>query len=239
MAIVSGGVDSTTLLWFLSSSGHKISEILTFNYGQRHLKEIENAIKIAKLFEEHIKYKVEHQIVDISNIGNLISTGALTGDETIPHDTYDSENQRVTIVPNRNAILLNIAAGRAVAIKSNYIAYAAHNSDYSVYPDCRPEFIEQMDKAIHLGNLWTPVNILAPFVDMTKIDVVKVGLKLGVPYKETWSCYEGDNRPCLQCGTCVERTEAFQENGIPDPALSSEEWVKAIQYLKTYSKNEA
>ncbi|OLS28831.1 MAG: 7-cyano-7-deazaguanine synthase [Candidatus Heimdallarchaeota archaeon LC_2] len=230
IAILSGGLDSTTMLWNLQNTGYLIKEIITFNYGQRHDKEIENAKLIVKEFNNSF-YEVNHQIIDMTNIGKLIAKGSLTGGEDVPHETYDSESQRITIVPNRNMIFLSIAAGRAISIGSKYIGYAAHSSDYSVYPDCRPEFIELMNKALYQGNLWNPVELIAPFQFISKIDVVEIGLKLNVPFYLTWSCYEGENEPCLQCGTCLERTEAFINNKIKDPAISEEKWELAVNYF--------
>ena len=233
VAILSGGLDSSTMLWHLQSIGYHIKEILTFNYGQRHTKEVENAEKIGEIFSSRF-YKIDHQIVDITNIGKLIAKGSLTGIDSVPHETYDAESQRITIVPNRNMIFLSIAAGRAISIGANSIGYAAHSSDYSVYPDCRPEFIELMNKTLLEGNLWNPVLLVAPFQHQTKAEVVKRGLKLNVPFEFTWSCYEGQEEPCLECGTCQERTEAFMKNDNRDPALNDEKWKKAIELVKKH-----
>ncbi len=236
VAIISGGLDSTVMLWFLHLQGYHISEALTFNYGQRHKKEIFYSKKIISSFMKEFD-SLRHNIIDLSSIGKEISMGSITGNEKVPQDMYDNENQRITIVPNRNMIFLSIAAGRAITIGANLIGYAAHASDYSVYPDCRPEFIEQLDKAIYLGNLWNPVNIIAPFKNMTKTEIVKLGLELNVPLELTWSCYEGKKNPCLKCGTCLERTEAFLLNQVEDPAVK--DWDKAInQYNQIKSKQE-
>lgn len=233
VAILSGGLDSSAMLWYLQNSGFVIKEIITFNYGQRHSKEVQNAKLVV---EEFIKsyYNVNHQIVDMTNIGKLISKGSLTGGEDVPHETYDAESQRITIVPNRNMIFLSIAAGRAISIDAKAIGYAAHSSDYSVYPDCRPEFIELMNKTLYQGNLWDPVELIAPFQHLSKIDVVKIGLDLNVPFHLTWSCYEGKNDPCLECGTCLERTEAFFKNNVQDPAINDEKWADALGYFEKH-----
>jgi 7-cyano-7-deazaguanine synthase len=234
VAIVSGGLDSSTMLWHLASQDYNVLEVLTFNYGQRHSKETTFAKQIVTRFQEKFG-PVHHQIVDITSIGNLIAKGSLTGKEDVPHDMYTSETQRSTIVPNRNMIFLSIAAGRALTIGANYIGYAAHASDYSVYPDCRPEFIEQMDKVIQLGNLWDSIHLVAPFQHKTKANIVQIGHDLHVPYEMTWSCYEGLDRPCLECGTCVERAEAFSQNNLIDPTLTKDEWRQALQHLNSYS----
>ncbi|RUM33397.1 MAG: 7-cyano-7-deazaguanine synthase QueC [Archaeoglobus sp.] len=232
--ILSGGVDSATLLWYLCSKGERV-HTLTFNYGQRHSIEIEHAKIIVKEAKKR-GFDVTHEIADISPISHLISSGALTGKEEVPHGFYTDERQKVTIVPNRNMIMLSIAAGYAVKLGETEVYYAAHRSDYAVYPDCRKEFVKALDAAIYLATLFTPVEVKAPFVDMTKAEVVSLGLKLKVPYELTWSCYEGGDRPCLKCGTCLERTEAFLMNGVKDPLLSDDEWENAVSEYKKYSE---
>lgn len=229
--IFSGGVDSSTLLYYLLSQGYEISA-LTFLYGQRHSKEVE----FAKMLAERVKKiaKLEHRIVDITSIHELISFGAITGKDVVPEGFYTEKRQRSTIVPNRNMILLSIATGYAVKIGAKEVYYAAHRSDYSIYPDCRKEFVKALDTAIFLGNLWTPVELKAPFIDMNKAEIVSMGLKLKVPYELTWSCYLGEERPCLSCGTCTERTEAFLLNGVKDPLLSEEEWKKAVWFYRSF-----
>ncbi len=223
--ILSGGIDSSTLLFYLLEN-YEV-HALTFYYGQRHAKEIEYAKKIADYAKKMGDF--EHKIVDISSIHDLIAAGALTGSDNVPKTFYTEETQKATIVPNRNMILLSIAVGYAVKIGAREVFYAAHKSDYSIYPDCRKEFVKALDAAIYLANIWTPVEIKAPFIDMTKADIVSLGLKLGVSYQLTWSCYEGKERPCLSCGTCLERTEAFLLNNVKDPLLSDEEWRRAVE----------
>lgn len=237
LAVVSGGLDSATMIWHLKTAGCTICEAITFDYGQRHRNETKHASMIVRRFSECFGVSTPHTISDISNVGSLIAKGALTGELDVPHEMYDSESQRVTIVPNRNMIFLSIAAGRAITIGAQHVAYAAHASDHAVYPDCRPEFIEQLDKALHLGNLYDPVGILAPFQRMTKAEIVKLGLTLGVAFEDTWSCYEGGERPCLQCGTCLERTEAFLENNTEDPSLTEREWNEAVRLYHQISRS--
>lgn len=232
VAIISGGIDSSTMLYDLFTQGYDIKETITFNYGQRHVKELQAAERLVQEFNARWGVSVEHRVVDIGSIGELIATGALTGDAEVPKHEYDADTQKVTVVPNRNGIFLNIAAGRAVTIKAEFIAYAAHNSDYNVYPDCRPEYIEAMDNAIALGNLWDTVHIIAPYSQISKSQIVKRGIELEVPYEHTWSCYEGNERPCLACGTCIERTKAFYDNGTKDPALTDEEWAVAVDNMQ-------
>ncbi len=235
--ILSGGIDSSTLLYYLLDEGYDV-HALTFYYGQKHSKEIEHSKLIAE--EAKSRGNVEHRVADISSIHDLISSGALTGKESVPKAFYSEEVQKRTIVPNRNMIMLSIAAGYAVKIGAKEVYYAAHKSDYSIYPDCRKEFVKAFDAAVYLANLWTPVEIKAPFVEMTKDEIVKLGLRLEVPYELTWSCYEGNERPCLSCGTCLERTEAFLINNARDPMLSDEEWERAIEiYRKMKEEHES
>jgi len=225
--IFSGGVDSSTLLYYLLKKGYSV-HALTFVYGQRHSREVEFAKKIAMKASE--AGSVEHRIVDITSIHELIAKGAITGKEEVPEGYYTEESQRITVVPNRNMIFLSIAVGYAVKIGAKEVHYAAHRSDH-MYPDCRKEFVKAMDSAIYLANIYEPVDLKAPFIDMTKAEIVALGLKLGVPYELTWSCYLGRERPCLKCGTCVERTEAFLLNNSRDPLLTEEEWRKAVEIL--------
>jgi 7-cyano-7-deazaguanine synthase len=237
IAIVSGGLDSATMLWHLQSREYNVVEVLSFDYNQRHKIELEYVKKLVEKFNTDFNLQVPHHVVDVSSIGKLLNKGALTGGEEVPNKQYDVESQKITIVPNRNGIFLNIAAGRAVTLGVPFIAYAAHSSDSTIYPDCRPEYIEAMDAAIELGNAWQPVNIVAPFMNLTKTDVVKSAIKLKVPIELTWSCYDDGDRPCLKCGTCIERTGAFLNADSKDIALSPEEWEKAIGFYRLKTAN--
>eukprot|EP00002_Diphylleia_rotans_P017879 TRINITY_DN3469_c0_g1_i3.p1 TRINITY_DN3469_c0_g1~~TRINITY_DN3469_c0_g1_i3.p1 ORF type:complete len:288 (+),score=55.96 TRINITY_DN3469_c0_g1_i3:68-931(+) len=236
VAVVSGGADSTVMLWHLQKNGYDVVEAMTFNYGQRHQKEIENAKLVVKEFNNNFGKNIGHNLVDVTNIGRLISSGALTGDAELPKSVYTVETQKVTVVPNRNMIFLSIAAGRAVTLEARYVAYAAHASDFAVYPDCRPDFISKLSSALESGNSWTPVSVVAPFQHKTKTEIVAEGIRLGAPLQLTWSCYDGKERPCLKCGTCLERTQAFHHSGAKDPVLTGEEWVVALEELEKRRK---
>lgn len=224
VSLLSGGLDSTVLAYYLNKKGFEINA-LSFNYGQRHSKELE----LAKFTAQRLN--LNHKIVDITSIMDLISNSALTGDIELPTGHYTSENQKLTVVPNRNAILLAIATGYAINIGATKLFYGAHFNDYTIYPDCRADFVKAFDKAMKEANGTNEFDVIAPFVQLQKSDLVKMGFKLGVPFSQTWSCYKGDERPCLKCGTCVERTEAFWKNSRADPLLTYEEWLKALNIL--------
>ena len=228
---VSGGMDSVVLLHYIKKVLNKDPYVLSFYYKQKHG---ERELECAKYQTKQLD--IDHKIVDISSINEFIAKGALSGNEAVPHEHYTSENQKVTIVPNRNMILLSIATGYAVKIGADVVYYAAHSNDKTTYTDCRKEFVKALDSAIYLGNLWTPVELEAPFVDKSKADIVKIGLDLKVDFQQTYSCYEGKERPCLECGTCVERIEAFHKNSVKDPQLTDEEWDKGLTNLKRYGK---
>jgi len=210
--ILSGGVDSTTLLYKMHSDGYEVTA-LTFNYAQRHKKEITYAKAIAKRLD------IKHHVVDLSSLACLLGDSALLGGMQVPSCHYTKEAAKKTIVPNRNMIMLSVAAGYAEAHEIAEVFYAAHKNDSTIYPDCRPEFVSALRPAIRLATAWHPVDLRAPFVDMSKAEIVRMGLALEVPYELTWSCYRGEERPCRTCPTCIEREEAFALNGRRDPLL--------------------
>jgi len=208
--ILSGGLDSTTLLYKLLADGYQV-EAITFDYGQRHRREIDSARKIAAI------NGIPHRVVDLSAITPLLGDSALLGGRDVPSCHYTEEAAKQTVVPNRNMIMLSISVGYAEAMKIGEVYYAAHAGDWAIYPDCRSSFIDAMAAAIRLATAWNPVELKAPFSGMTKAEIVKLGLTLNVPYELTWSCYQGGDRPCGICPTCIERAEAFDVNGVDDP----------------------
>jgi 7-cyano-7-deazaguanine synthase len=210
--ILSGGVDSTTLLYKMHSDGYEVTAI-TFNYAQRHKKEITYAKAIAKRLD------ITHHVVDLSSLACLLGDSALLGGIEVPSCHYTKEAAKKTIVPNRNMIMLSVAAGYAEAHEIPEVFYAAHKNDRTIYPDCRPEFVQALRPAIRLATAWHPVDLRAPFVDMSKAEIVRMGLALEVPYELTWSCYKGEEQPCRTCPTCIEREEAFALNGRRDPLV--------------------
>jgi len=207
--IYSGGLDSTVLLYYLRRQGHDVYS-LSVDYGQRHRKEIEAASAICG------ELGVEHRVADLRTVRPLLGGSALTDDLPVPEGRYDDVRMKQTVVPNRNMILLSLAIAWAVSLKADAVAYAAHAGDHPIYPDCRPVFIEAMRQAAELCD-WHPVKLLTPFADQRKTDLVRIGMELGVPFVQTWSCYKGGTMHCGRCGTCVERKEAFAMAGIADP----------------------
>ncbi len=215
VATVSGGMDSVTLAYLLASEGFSL-HLLSVNYGQRHLKELEYAKLCAK------RLGAEFDVVDISSIGRLLKGSALTDDVPVPHGHYAAPNMAITVVPNRNAIMLSIAYGVAVAEGAELVATGVHAGDHFVYPDCRPEFIEvfgAMQKKAVEGFGDESLRLHALFVEWSKADIVATGTRLSVSYADTWSCYEGGEVHCGECGTCVERRESFQIAGVRDPTV--------------------
>lgn len=213
IAIVSGGMDSVTMAYRLKDEGYAL-HLLTFNYGQRHVKEIESARHFAGVLNADL------DVIDISNVQPLLKGSSLT-DETVavPHGHYAEENMQQTVVPNRNAIMLSIAWGVAVAEQANVVALAVHAGDHHIYPDCRPAFIDSMNAALRIGmegHRADDLRIYTPYLHSDKAGIAADGNRLGVPYHLTWTCYEGGEIHCGQCGACVERQEAFHLAGVDD-----------------------
>lgn len=212
LVLLSGGMDSATAVATYVKTGKQVSGI-SFEYGQRHSKELLAASAIA----EH--YGIPHQIIDLSGASIAFQGSALTSaDIDVPDGHYEDETMKKTVVPNRNMVMLSIAVAYAISREIPYVAYAAHAGDHFIYPDCRPEFFMAMSEAIKTGNDPAPT-LLAPFIDKSKADIAEIGFRLNVPYEKTWSCYKGDTHHCGTCGTCTERREAFKLGGVIDPTI--------------------
>lgn len=213
VCIVSGGLDSVTL-GHVMQRDYGPSLWLSFDYGQRHKRELDHAE-----FAAH-EIGAGWRLVDLTSVGALMGTDALTGAANgipVPHGHYASDSMRITVVPNRNAIMLTVAFGVASAVGAELVATGIHGGDHYVYPDCRPEFVDAMTamQAVSLAGLHTP-RLETPFLHLTKADIVTLGAGIGVPLARTWSCYEGGELHCGKCGTCVERREAFTLAGVED-----------------------
>ncbi|ATC81840.1 MULTISPECIES: 7-cyano-7-deazaguanine synthase QueC [Pseudoalteromonas] len=209
VVIYSGGMDSFTVLNKALQQGHDVYA-LSFDYGQRHVKELEVAANVCE------KLNVPHKIVDISAINQLIGGSSLTDDIDVPEGHYEEESMKSTIVPNRNMILLSLAVGYAVSLKASKVYYGAHSGDHAIYPDCRPEFVQKMDDVCRIAN-YDAVEIFSPYLNNTKIDILTDGIKMGLDYSQTWTCYNGREKACGKCGACQERLEAFSLNNVTDP----------------------
>ncbi len=223
LVLSSGGVDSTTCLAMaVKEVGAENVLALSVYYGQKHDKEIQAAKKVAEY------YGVQRMELDLSVIFAGSNCSLLKqSTEDIPLESYAQQIEEThgekpvsTYVPFRNGLFLSSAASIALSHGCSKIMYGAHADDAAgaAYPDCSLDFVNAMNQAIYLGS-GNQLTIEAPFVSLTKADVVKKGLELGVPYELTWSCYEGGEKPCGKCGTCIDRQRAFELNGTVDPLL--------------------
>jgi 7-cyano-7-deazaguanine synthase len=210
VVLLSGGLDSTTLL---AANTKTTGLVLSVDYGQRHSRELEAAFAVAA------HYGIEHQVLDLRSWGLLLTGSALT-DPTVdvPHGHYADASMAATIVPNRNATMLMAAVGIAVTRGARRVLTAVHAGDHPVYPDCRPAFISAISYAALLATDGK-ATVAAPFSEITKTDIARLAGELNVPIGLTWSCYEGGDVHCGQCGTCVERIEALHDAGVTDPTM--------------------
>lgn len=224
LVICSGGLDSVSLAYSVASRG-ALSRLVSFDYGQRHRKELDYAALCAA------RLKVPHHIIDMRPIGAALTGSALTDDIDVPDGHYAEETMRITVVPNRNAIMLTIAYGIAAAKGETAVATAVHGGDHFIYPDCRPGFTEAFDKMQRAAlEGYADVALFTPFVHRSKADIVTEGARVNAPFAETWSCYKGGAHHCGRCGTCVERREAFHLAGVEDPTIYEDPdfWIAAV-----------
>ncbi|GHC26008.1 7-cyano-7-deazaguanine synthase QueC [Aidingimonas halophila] len=210
VVIYSGGMDSFTVLHHAIHLGYRI-HALSFHYGQRHARELDVAAQVCR------QLKVPHQVVDIRSIHGLIDRSALTdSDRDMPGGEYDHDTMAATVVPNRNMILLSLAIAKAVNIGARRVFYGAHGGDHVLYPDCRPAFVQRMNDVAAIAN-FDAVDIVAPYLEYDKADILADGLAMGLDYRDTWTCYLGEEKACGDCGSCRERLAAFNANGVVDP----------------------
>lgn len=209
VVILSGGMDSTTLLYDVIDQGYEV-HALSFDYNQKHKKELECAKATCN------KLKVQHKIVNLT-ILNEVTPSALTRDDwEVREGHYADENMKQTVVPNRNMVMLSLATSYAIGIKAERVCYGAHAGDHDIYPDCRKEFVDALANTISLAD-WHKVELYAPYYDVDKDDIVIIGKNLNVDYSLTWTCYKGKDKACGKCGSCVERLEAFEKARVKDP----------------------
>jgi 7-cyano-7-deazaguanine synthase len=216
VVVFSGGMDSTVLAYYVKSLGYKL-HLVSFNYGQKHRKELNAAKRTAE------KLKARHDIIDLTGITKQLgqSGSSLVSDQEVPEGSYDAENMKSTVVPNRNMVMISVASAVAVAEEADSVFIGVHAGDHTIYPDCRPRFLKAVNAAVVIGNagfgvlpdikeVEKPVEyVRAPFIYSTKGQIAYTGLELEVPFIDTWSCYKGGDRHCGRCGTCVERLEAI------------------------------
>ena len=205
--ILSGGMDSVTLLYDYQE---RISLAVSFDYGSNHNK---RELPFAALHCQRLG--IEHLIIPLSFMGQYFNSSLLSGDDAIPDGNYAEENMRSTVVPFRNGIMLSVAVGLAESRNLKFVMMANHGGDHTIYPDCRPEFVEAFDAAARAGT-YIGVGLLSPYCNLTKGQIAMRGRELGIDYSETWSCYRGGEHHCGRCGTCRERREALSEAGIND-----------------------
>jgi 7-cyano-7-deazaguanine synthase len=235
VVLCSGGIDSTTLAYKVAVE-RKLDRLISFDYGQRHRREIEHAARIAA------ELAARHDVVDITALGRFLTSSSLiSGGGDIPDGHYTQDNMKSTVVPNRNAIMLSIAFGIAAGASADAVGIAVHSGDHFIYPDCRPAFVDAFRamQACALEDVWD-VELYAPFTGTDKAGIVAEGAQLGVPFGLTWSCYKGGAQHCGRCGTCVERREAFHLAGVPDPTPyeDADYWLQAIAAMKAKRKGD-
>lgn len=210
VAVISGGMDSAVMLYQLVREGHEV-RALSVDYGQRHRRELESAAALCQAVG------IGHAIADLSGLVSLLRGSSQTDASVpVPHGHYEDASMRLTVVPNRNMLLLATAAAHAVSMGFEAVAYGAHAGDHAIYPDCRPAFVDAMTVALGLCD-YRAIRLLAPFLDSTKTTIAALGATLGVPFELTWTCYEGGLTHCGLCGACTERREAFALAGLVDP----------------------
>lgn len=212
VVLCSGGMDSVTALHW-ARAHHEVRAVLSFGYGAKH-----NHCEIPFAAEHAKQIGAPHQVIPLDFIGQLFASDLLKSGGDIPEGHYADENMKRTVVPFRNGIMLAAAAGFAESAGAEGLVIAAHAGDHAIYPDCREDFMRAMGDAMRLGT-YAGIELLRPFITLTKGQIAAAGARLGVDFARTWSCYKGGTVHCGKCGTCVERREALQQAGLPDPTV--------------------
>ena len=233
LVVVSGGMDSVTMLHdTVKEFGNQNVSVLSMFYGSKH-----NEFEIPLAKTNCDRLKVPHTVIDISFINQHFKSDLLSSGGKIPEGKYDGDNMKSTVVPFRNGIILSIAAGFAESNGADILRIGTHSGDHHIYPDCRPEFNKAIFEAIKFGTE-KGIRVQTPYQDMNKTSIVERGLGLGVDYHYTHTCYNPTNKQgapfsCGKCGSCVERLEAFHNNGIPDPInYVDREYYKKVLNIK-------
>ncbi len=209
VCIYSGGMDSYTMVNEAHRTGF-LHSCLSFDYGQRHRKELRYATAVC------LALGIEHHIIDLRSITKLLPGSALTSEVAVPSGHYAEDNMKRTVVPNRNMIMLAIASAHALSTGCAEVQFGAHAGDHTIYPDCRPTFIQALNWALELCD-WESVRVHAPYIMLDKAEILQRGFKIDLNYKYTWTCYRGEELACGTCGSCQERLEAFDRLGRSDP----------------------
>lgn len=228
VCLISGGLDSATVMGMMLAEG-KVVIPRTFDYGQLHKREIESSRQVVSYYMDKFPEQVSPlEVVELSFLKTL--GGSALTDQTLKVPTQREEKEMsknipITYVPGRNTILLSIALSIAEVKNADFIAIGVNAIDFSGYPDCRPEYIDSMNKIASLSSKRAveghPITILAPLLNMTKRQIILEGTELEVPYHLTWSCYQGGGKPCGECDSCKLRARGFEEARLKDPSLSS------------------
>jgi 7-cyano-7-deazaguanine synthase len=227
IVVLSGGMDSTTLLYNVLKDADDNRHVgaISFDYGQRHKIELKKAAKTCT------KLNIDHKVIDITSLNSIIKGSALTDDIDVPEGHYKDASMKLTVVPNRNAIMANIAIGYAVSLNFDRVALGVHAGDHAIYPDCRPLFIKALNVLADVAN-YKPIEIFAPYLNLSKGEIVKRGLDLNVDFGLTHTCYNGKEVACGKCGSCVERVLSFDENDLVDPIEYEMGWEKTLDWAE-------
>jgi len=212
VVLLSGGMDSVTALYHTEKE-RPVAAALSFEYGAKH-----NGRELPEAAWHARQLGIRHVVIPLKFMAEHFASALLQGGATIPKGHYEADSMRQTVVPFRNGIMLSVAAGFAESCGASALVIAAHAGDHAVYPDCRESFMAAMAEAIRQGT-YAGVEVLRPFIAMNKAEIAARGALLGVAFERTWSCYVGAEIHCGECGTCVERREAFLDANLPDPTV--------------------
>lgn len=221
---LSGGADSATLLYLAMQQCDEVHAI-SVDYGQRHVKELESAKELCKI------NNIKHTIVpfDLTVFG-----GSPLTDKNMDVPLQSDQKQTATVVPYRNTFIALIAAAYSKANNMNIIYMGPTYEDLANYEDCRPVFFEALQHLLLVAGTVHDLEVRTPFILVSKQEIIQMGQMLKVPYEKTWTCYKGEETPCMTCDACRERMASFRENGLRDPLIAEEKWA---EYMKEFKDN--